>query len=84
MKNFNIVVVHWKTCLFGMVGGGGDVHELFLRESAVSELPKQGGLGQFADLIGDLAKEGAMFLRWWVERGVRDPNAYYESDKRSY
>ena len=45
MKNFNIVVVHWKTCLFGMVGGGGDVHELFLRESAVSELPKQGGLG---------------------------------------
>ena len=29
-----------------------------------SESPKRGGEGGFADLRGDLAKEGVLFLRW--------------------
>ena len=36
-------------------GGGGEVG---------GESPKKGGLGEFADLTGDFAKEGVMFLRW--------------------
>ena len=38
-----------------LLGGGREVG---------GESPKKGGLGEFADLTGDFAKEEVMFLRW--------------------
>ena len=66
MKNFNIFGVHWKIWL---LGGG-------LRKTDIEGggLPKNGGLGQFADLRGGAWQErgGGVFERGWY------PNAHYE------
>ena len=62
IKKFKIMGVHWKIrFLPGEVGGRGAWKKTF---SGWSESPKKEGLGYFADIKGDLAKEGVVFLRW--------------------
>ena len=68
MKNFNIFGVQWKIRL---LWGGGS-----WKTNIWGGLPKKGGLGQFVDLRGDLArKRVVVFLR---EGGGWYPNAYYD------
>ena len=54
-RNFNIIGVHWKIELLG----GSRKNNIYRGES-----PKKGGLGEFTDLRGGLAKKrGIVFLR---------------------
>ena len=49
MENFNVMCVHWKIHFLGRESGGHKKKTIY-----TVELPKTGGLGQFADL-----REGA-------------------------
>ena len=61
MKNFNISGVHWKIRLLGGEG-------VTKKQYRGGELPKKGGLGQFADLRDGLG-QFANLRGAWQERG---------------
>ena len=68
MKNFNILGVHWTIRL---LGGGGELTKNQYRVG----IAWKGGLGQFANLGGGLARKSG----WCFWGGCWYSNAHYET-----